>query len=55
MIMSYYWCNIAYTSAPARGPRVGTRGSISNPFEHPHMNHRCIVSASLLADQAEAM
>ncbi|MDT8410652.1 MAG: tRNA adenosine(34) deaminase TadA [Wenzhouxiangellaceae bacterium] len=34
-------------------PRVGAGGSIINLLDHPHMNHRCIVSAGLLADQAE--
>ena len=36
-------------------PRVGAGGSIINLLDHPHMNHRCIVSAGLLADQAEDM
>lgn len=35
-------------------PRVGAGGSIINLLDHPHMNHRCIVSAGLLADEAEA-
>jgi len=34
-------------------PRVGAGGSIINLLDHPHMNHRCIVSPGLLADQAE--
>ena len=53
MIMSYDWCNIAYTSPAARDPRVGAGGSIVNLLDHPHMNHRCIVSAGLMADEAE--
>lgn len=36
-------------------PRVGAGGSIINLLDHPHMNHRCIVSPGLLADQAEEM
>ncbi|MGM0658009.1 MAG: tRNA adenosine(34) deaminase TadA [Pseudomonadota bacterium] len=36
-------------------PRVGAGGSIINLLDHPHMNHRCIVSAGLLADEAEEM
>lgn len=35
--------------------RVGAGGSIMNLLDHPHMNHRCIVSAGLLADEAEDM
>lgn len=34
-------------------PRVGAGGSIINLLDHPHMNHRCIVSGGLLADEAE--
>jgi len=34
-------------------PRVGAGGSIMNLLDHPHMNHRCIVSAGLLAGEAE--
>lgn len=36
-------------------PRVGAGGSVMNLLDHPHMNHRCIVSAGLLADEAEEM
>lgn len=36
-------------------PRVGAGGSIINLLDHPHMNHRCIVSAGLLGEQAEDM
>lgn len=36
-------------------PRVGAGGSIINLLDHPHMNHRCIVSAGLLAEEAEKM
>lgn len=36
-------------------PRVGAGGSIMNLLDHPHMNHRCIVSSGLMADEAEAM
>lgn len=36
-------------------PRVGAGGSILNLLDHPHMNHRCIVSAGLMADEAEEM
>ena len=36
-------------------PRVGAGGSIINLLDHPHMNHRCIVSTGLLGEQAEDM
>ena len=36
-------------------PRVGAGGSIMNLLDHPHMNHRCIVSAGLMAGEAEEM
>jgi len=36
-------------------PRVGAGGSIINLLDHPHMNHRCIVSAGLMSEAAEEM
>ena len=36
-------------------PRVGAGGSIMNLLDHPHMNHRCIVSAGLMGEEAGAM
>ena len=36
-------------------PRMGAGGSIMNLLDHPHMNHRCIVSAGLMAEQAGEM
>lgn len=39
----------------ARDPRAGAGGSLLNLLDHPHMNHRCIVSIGLLADEAGAL
>jgi len=36
-------------------PRVGAGGSIMNLLDHPHMNHRCIVSAGLMGEEAGKM
>jgi len=36
-------------------PRVGAGGSVMNLLDHPHMNHRCIVSPGLMAAEAEEM
>jgi len=36
-------------------PRVGAGGSIMNLLDHPHMNHRCIVSAGLMGEEAGEM
>jgi len=36
----------------ARDPRAGAGGSVINLLDHPHMNHRCIVSSGLMADEA---
>ena len=33
-------------------PRVGAGGSIINLLDHPHMNHRCLVSAGLMGEEA---
>ncbi|MGK7296588.1 MAG: tRNA adenosine(34) deaminase TadA [Candidatus Wenzhouxiangella sp. M2_3B_020] len=33
-------------------PRVGAGGSVFNLLDSPHMNHRCLISAGLLADEA---
>jgi len=39
----------------ARDPRMGAGGSIMNLLDHPYMNHRCIVSAGLMAEEAGEM
>ena len=39
----------------ARDPRMGAGGSIMNLLDHPHMNHRCIVSPGLMAEEAGEM
>lgn len=36
-------------------PRVGAGGSIINLLDHPHMNHRCIVSSGLMGEEAGEM
>ncbi|MEX0915558.1 MAG: tRNA adenosine(34) deaminase TadA [Wenzhouxiangellaceae bacterium] len=46
---------IARVVFAAWDPRVGAGGSIINLLDHPYMNHRCIVSPGLLADEAEEM
>lgn len=46
---------IARVVFAAWDPRVGAGGSIINLLDHPHMNHRCIVSPGLLADEAGEM
>jgi tRNA(adenine34) deaminase len=33
-------------------PRVGAGGSVFNLLDSPHMNHRCLVSGGLLAEEA---
>ena len=39
----------------AHDPRVGAGGSVFNLLDHPHQNHRCLISAGLMADQAEGL
>lgn len=39
----------------ARDPRAGAGGSVFNLLDSPHLNHRCLVSAGLLSEQAEAL
>jgi len=36
-------------------PRVGAGGSVFNLLDSPHLNHRCLISSGLLADQAGAL
>jgi tRNA(adenine34) deaminase len=36
-------------------PRVGAGGSVMNLLDHSAMNHRCVVSGGLLAEQAGEM
>ena len=36
-------------------PRVGAGGSVFNLLDSPHMNHRCLVSAGLLSDEASRL
>jgi len=36
-------------------PRVGAGGSVFNLLDNPHLNHRCLISSGLLADQAGAL
>lgn len=36
-------------------PRAGAGGSVFNLLDSPHLNHRCLVSAGLLADEAAAL
>lgn len=33
-------------------PRVGAGGSVFNLLDSPHLNHRCLISAGLLTDEA---
>ena len=36
-------------------PRVGAGGSVFNLLDSPHLNHRCVISSGLLADEAAAL
>lgn len=36
-------------------PRVGAGGSVFNLLDSPHLNHRCLISSGLLADEAGAL
>jgi tRNA(adenine34) deaminase len=36
-------------------PRVGAGGSVFNLLDSPHLNHRCLISSGLLADEAAAL
>ncbi len=36
-------------------PRVGAGGSVFNLLDSPHLNHRCLVSGGLLANEARTM
>ncbi len=36
-------------------PRVGAGGSVFNLLDSPHMNHRCLVSSGLLAEEASGI
>ncbi|MDT8450779.1 MAG: tRNA adenosine(34) deaminase TadA, partial [Wenzhouxiangellaceae bacterium] len=36
-------------------PRAGAGGSVFNLLDSPHLNHRCLVSAGLMAEEAAAL
>jgi tRNA(adenine34) deaminase len=39
----------------AHDPQVGAGGSLFNLLDSPHLKHRCIVSAGLMAESAEEL